>query len=187
MDDITKLLEQWALGDAGAFKSLMPLVYEELRGLAQHYLRHERNTHTLQPTALVHEAYLRLAGIRDLQLENRAHFYGAAANVMRRVLVDHARRRRAAKRGGLAHQVVTFDETFDTPLDPHLDFVALDDALQALERFAPEKARVVELRFFGGLSVDETAEFMNIAPATVHRYWAYARAWLYRQLTEPGR
>jgi RNA polymerase sigma factor (TIGR02999 family) len=184
MGDITTLLEQWALGDANAFKALMPLVYAELHGLAEHYLRQERSSHTLQPTALVHEAYLRLAGIRDIQLQNRAHFYGAAAKVMRRVLVDHARQRRAAKRGVPLHDLVPFDEALDAPVDLHLDFVDLDEALNALERIAPEKARVVELRYFGGLSVNETAEYIDVAPATVHRYWAYARAWLYRRLTE---
>jgi RNA polymerase sigma factor (TIGR02999 family) len=182
--EITTLLEQWAMGDANAFRALMPIVYEELHGLADHYLRQERTGHTLQPTALVHEAYLRLAGIRDAQLENRAHFYGAAAKVMRRVLVDHARQRHAAKRGGPALEVVPFDEAIDASVDVRFDLMALDEALNDLERTAPDKARVVELRYFGGLSVDETAEYMNVAPATVHRYWAFARAWLYRRLTE---
>ena len=163
----------------------MPIVYDELRHLAAHYLREERRDHTLQPTALVHEAYLRLAGIREMQLRNRAHFYGAAAQVMRRVLVDHARQRRALKRGGPHREVVPFDQALDAAMDLQLDLVALDEALQALERTAPHRARVVELRFFGGLSVDETAEYLNVAPATVHRHWAYAKAWLYRRLTEP--
>ena len=183
--DITRLLEQWADGDASAFKELVPIVYDELRRLAEHYLRQERSGHTLQPTALVHEAYLRLAGIRDLQLHNRAHFYGAAARVMRRVLVDHARQRQAIKRGGPDREVVPFDDALDAPVDFRLDVLALDEALQALERSAPQRARVVELRYFGGLSVDETAEYLNVAPATVHRRWAYAKAWLYRYLTEP--
>lgn len=182
-NEITTLLERWATGDASAFKALMPLVYEELRRLAEHYLGRERGNHTLQPTALVHEAYLRLAGIRDLQLNNRAHFYGAAAQVMRRVLVDHARQRSALKRGGLDHQVVSLDEAIDAAVDVRLDLIALDEALDVLERSAPDQARVVELRYFGGLSVEETAEYLNVAPATVHRRWAYARAWLYRRLT----
>src|SRR5262245_20148717 len=173
--DITRLLEQWASGDASAFKALVPIVYEELRRLADHYLRQERSGHTLQPTALVHEAYLRLAGIRDLQLHNRSHFYGAAAQVMRRVLVDHARQRQAIKRGGPDREVVPFDDALGAPVDFQLDLIALDEALQALERSAPQRARVVELRYFGGLSVDETAEYLNIAPATVHRHWAYAK------------
>jgi RNA polymerase sigma factor (TIGR02999 family) len=183
--DITHLLDRWASGDPNAFKALIPIVYDELRRLAEHYLRQERHNHTLQPTALVHEAYLRLAGIRDLQLNSRAHFYGAAAQIMRRVLVDHARQRQALKRGGPTPDVVPFDDALDAPVDVHLDLIALDEALQALERRAPEKARVVELRYFGGLSVDETAEYLNVAPATVHRRWAYAKAWLYRRLTDP--
>jgi RNA polymerase sigma factor (TIGR02999 family) len=182
MGDITSLLERWAEGDAEAFKALMPIVYEELRRLAGHYLRRERGNHTLQPTALVHEAYLRLAGIRDLQLNNRTHFYGAAAQVMRRVLVDHARQRRAAKRGGPAREVVTFDE-LDMPVGMRLDLVALDEALDALARIAPDQARVVEVRYFGGLSVEETADYLGVAPATVKRRWSFARAWLYRRMT----
>jgi RNA polymerase sigma factor (TIGR02999 family) len=185
--DITGLLEQWARGDTSAFQALVPMVYDELRDLADHYLRLERDDHTLQPTALVHEAYLRLAGIREMQLLNRAHFYGAAAQVMRRVLVDHARQRQAIKRGGPSREMVPFDESLDAPVDFKLDLIALDEALQALERNSPHRARVVELRYFGGLSVDETAEYLNVAPATVHRHWAYAKAWLYRRLTEPAR
>jgi RNA polymerase sigma factor (TIGR02999 family) len=182
MGDITSLLERWAEGDAEAFKALMPIVYQELRRLAGHYLRRERGNHTLQPTALVHEAYLRLAGIRDLQLHNRTHFYGAAAQVMRRVLVDHARQRGAAKRGGPAREVVTFDER-DMPVDMRLDLVALDEALDALARIASDQARVVEVRYFGGLSVEETADYLGVAPATVKRRWSFARAWLYRRMT----
>lgn len=183
MAEITRLLERWAEGDASAFRELMPIVYQELHTLAERYLNQERSS-TLQPTALVHEAYLRLHGLREMELHNRAHFYGAAANVMRRVLVDHARQRRALKRGGPSPGGVRFDEALDTPVDAQLDLDGLDEALNALEQTAPEKVRVVELRYFGGLSVKETAEYMNIAPATVHRYWAYARAWLYRRLTE---
>jgi RNA polymerase sigma factor (TIGR02999 family) len=183
MGDITSLLERWAEGDAEAFKALMPMVYEELRGLAGHYLRRERANHTLQPTALVHEAFLRLAGVRDLRLHNRTHFYGAAAQVMRRVLVDHARHHRALKRGGPEPDVVPFDEGLDLPVDVRLDFVALDEALDELARIAPDQARVVELRYFGGLSVEETAEYLDVAPATVKRRWAFARAWLYRRMS----
>jgi RNA polymerase sigma factor (TIGR02999 family) len=187
MADITMLLDRWAHGDQSAFAALMPIVYQELHDLARHYLGQERGDHTLQPTALVHEAYLRLHGVREMQLRSRAHFYGAAATVMRRVLVDHARQRRAIKRGGPAHAVVPFDEALDGTVDLRLDLVALDQALDALERAAPDKARVVELRYFGGLSVDETAECMAVSPATIHRHWAYARAWLYRWLTEEHR
>jgi RNA polymerase sigma factor (TIGR02999 family) len=186
MGDITRLLSRWADGDGEAFKALMPVVYEELRKLADHYLRQERPDHTLQPTALVHEAYLRLAGIRDMELRSRAHFYGAAAQVMRRVLVDHARQRRALKRGGPAPDLVPFDEAIDTPIDGGTDFVALDEALDALEAIAPERARVVELRYFGGLSIEETADYLGVAPATVKRHWAFARAWLFKRLSEGG-
>jgi RNA polymerase sigma factor (TIGR02999 family) len=183
MGDITRLLARWAEGDSEAFEALMPVVYEELRKLADHYLRQERPDHTLQPTALVHEAYLRLAGIREMELRNRAHFYGAAARIMRRVLVDHSRQHRALKRGGPTPALVTFDEAIDTPIDGGADLVALDEALGALEAIAPERARVVELRYFGGLSVDETADYLGVAPATVKRHWAFARAWLFRRLS----
>jgi RNA polymerase sigma factor (TIGR02999 family) len=183
MADITRLLARWAEGDGAAFEALIPIVYEELRRLAGHYLRDERAGHTLQPTALVHEAYLRLADSREVRLGSRAHFYGAAARVMRRVLVDHARKRGRIKRGGPALEMVAFDEAIAAPIDPRLDFLALDEALAALERIAPERARVVELRYFGGLSVEDTAEFLGISPATVKRHWSFARAWLFRYLT----
>jgi RNA polymerase sigma factor (TIGR02999 family) len=184
MGDITRLLARWAEGDGEAFETLMPIVYQELRKLADHYLRQERPDHTLQPTALVHEAYLRLAGIRDMELRNRAHFYGAAAQIMRRVLVDHSRQRRALKRGGPAPAVVPFDEALGAAIDGGADLVALDEALGALEAIAPERARVVELRYFGGLSVDETADYLGVAPATVKRHWAFARAWLFKRLSD---
>ena len=186
MDDITRLLARWAEGDAKAFETLIPVVYEELRKLADHYLRQERPDHTLQPTALVHEAYLRLAGIHDMELRSRAHFYGAAAQIMRRVLVDHSRQRRALKRGGPSPNLVSFDEAIDTPIDSGIDLLALDEALGALEVIAPERARVVELRYFGGLSVEETADYLDVAPATVKRHWAFARAWLFKRLGEGG-
>ena len=187
MSDITDLLNRWGRGDGEAFKALLPLVYDELRRLAAHHLRQERRGHTLQPTALVHEAYLRLSGLREMQLHNRAHFYGAAARVMRRVLVDHARKHRALKRGG-AEAALQLEESVEMPVDMNLDLEALDQALDALEAIAPEKAKVVELRYFGGLSVEETGEYLGISPATVKRYWAFARAWLFRRLNsaEPG-
>jgi RNA polymerase sigma factor (TIGR02999 family) len=181
--DITGLLERWGRGDREAFDALLPLVYKELRRLARHHLGGERSGHTLQPTALVHEAYLRLRGERDIHLEHRAHFFGAAANVMRRILVDHARRHRAQKRGGGVAKVADIDECVDAAVDVHLDLAALDEALVDLEKIAPEKARVVELRYFGGLSVEEAAEHLNLSPATVKRYWAFSRAWLYRRLS----
>jgi RNA polymerase sigma factor (TIGR02999 family) len=180
--DVTALLQRWGEGDAEAFKALLPLVYEELRRLAAHHLRSERSGHTLQPTALVHEAYLRLSGARSVLLNNRSHFYGAAAQVMRRVLVDHARKHRAQKRGGGADAHVDLADSAETAMDMRLDFEALDEALTAFERIAPDKARVVELRYFGGLSVEETGEFLDISPATVKRHWSFARAWLYKRL-----
>ena len=181
MGDITRLLSRWREGDARALEELTPLVYDELRQLAGHYMRRERTDHTLQPTALLHEAYLRLTGIRSAQFHNRVHFYGAAASVMRRILVDHARQRGAAKRGQGA-TVLSLDEASTVGIDLRLDLVSLDDALVELASVAPRPARVVELRFFGGLSVVETADLLGVAPATVKRHWAFARAWLHRNL-----
>jgi RNA polymerase sigma factor (TIGR02999 family) len=178
---ITQLLERWSHGEVDSFDALVPIVYDELRKLADHYLRNERAEHTLQPTALVHEAYLRLRGVRDMQLVNRAHFYGAAAQVMRRVLVDHARRRGAGKRGG-GDAAAAITANLEAPVDPGLDLLALSEALDQLQAIAPEKAKVVELRYFGGLSVEETAAYLDLAPSTVKRYFAFARAWLYRAL-----
>jgi RNA polymerase sigma factor (TIGR02999 family) len=179
--DITRLLERWTTGDIESFNVLVPIVYEELKKLADHYLRQERGDHTLQPTALVHEAFLRLRGVHEMRLENRSHFYGAAAQVMRRVLVDHARRRNAEKRGsGVSPGELT--AALDQPVDVRLDLLALSDALDALERIAPEKAKVVELRYFGGLTVEETATYLGIAPATVKRHFVFARTWLYRAI-----
>lgn len=177
--DITHLLDRWGAGDSAAFDELLPLVYNELRRLADAYLRRERTDHTLQPTALVHEAYLRLTGVRAAGFSNRSHFYGAAATAMRRVLVDHARGRRALKRG---QPLLRLDEAMDVGVDLRLDLVSLDEALEQLARVAPRPAKVVELRFFGGLTVEETASVLSIAPATVKRQWAFARAWLYRAL-----
>jgi RNA polymerase sigma factor (TIGR02999 family) len=184
--DITRLLDRWSQGDESAFKELIPLVYEELRRLAEHYLRGERMDHTLQPTALVHEAYLRLSGLNEMRLQNRTHFYGAAAQAMRRILVDHARRRQADKRGSGVRPVSLDEASLDGPVDLRLDLVALEDALNALNAFAPQQARVVELRYFGGLSVAETAAFLGVAPVTVKRYWNFARAWLFRALSGPA-
>jgi RNA polymerase sigma factor (TIGR02999 family) len=186
MADVTELLTRWNGGDAAAFEALLPLVYDELHRLAGNYMRRERPDHTLQPTALVHEAYLRLAGVRDAGFQNRVHFYGAAAQAMRRVLVDHARQRRALKRDQ-AMVRVDFDAAFEKGVDPRLDLVALDEALDRLTAVAARPAKVVELRFFGGLSIAETAAFLNVAPATVKRHWTFARAWLHRALSEtPG-
>jgi RNA polymerase sigma factor (TIGR02999 family) len=181
--DITELLDRWSGGDPEALNALVPYVYEELRVLAEHHLRNERDGHTLQPTALVHEAFLRLRGVRGMRMPNRAYFFGAAAHIMRRVLVDYARRRKAGKRGAdLAPGELT---TLFAAREAPLDLVALNDALDALAVIAPEKAQTVELRFFGGLSVEETGEYMRISPATVKRHVAFARTWLFRELQGP--
>jgi RNA polymerase sigma factor (TIGR02999 family) len=182
MGDVTRLLDQWNAGDAEALKALLAELYAELRRMAGGLLRDERPDHTLQPTALVHEAYLRLTGLREMRIENRRHFYGAAAIAMRRILVDHARTRRAEKRGGPDVQRVSLDEAMDTPIDVRLDFERLDEALEALAAFAPGQAKVVELRYFVGLSIEETADVLEVSPATVKRHWVFARAWLLRAL-----
>jgi RNA polymerase sigma factor (TIGR02999 family) len=182
MGDVTLLLNRWNNGDGEALKQLLGLVHDELRQLASSLLRHERPDHTLQPTELVHEVFLRLAGLQDLPFEGRRHFYGAAAQAMRRILVDHARQRNAEKRGGPEPQRVSIDEVLNVPVDLRADFVGLDESLTALALLAPEKARVVELRYFAGLSINETAKVMDIAPATVKRHWTFARVWLHRRL-----
>lgn len=184
MSDVTALLDRWNGGDPEALKELMGVVHGELRRLAGSLLRHERANHTLQPTELVHEAYLRLSGLRDMPFDGRRHFYGAAATAMRRILVDHARHRAAEKRGGPDAQKVPLETALNLPIDLRVDFVRVDEAITALAAVAPDKAKVVELRYFGGLSIQETADVMNIAPATVKRHWTFARAWLYRALSE---
>jgi RNA polymerase sigma factor (TIGR02999 family) len=183
MKDVTSLLDGWNSGDRDALQQLLALVYPELKRLADGLLRNERSDHTLQPTALVHEAYIRLTGLREMRLESRRHFYGAAASAMRRILVDYARQRRAGKRGGGAPRV-PLEEALNAPVDLRLDFERLDEALEELAALAPDKARVVELRYFTGLSIQDTAELLEIAPATVKRHWTFARAWLFRALSE---
>ena len=180
--DITALLQSWSAGDATAGERLLPLVYAELRRRAGGYLRAERRGHTLNPTALVHEAYVRLVDQRRVSWQNRAHFFSIAADTMRRVLVDHARGRRSAKRGGTWCQVPLEDA--DAPSAPRsVDLLAVDKALHELALFDDRQARVVTLRFFGGLSVEETAEVMKLSTATVKREWTMARGWLYQRLT----
>ena len=183
MGDVTRLLARWNAGDPEALKELLGAVHGELRQLAANLLRHERPDHTLQPTDLVHETYLRMEGVRDMSFEGRRHFYGAAAQAMRRILVDHARHRAADKRGGGDAQIVPLEHVLNLPVDLRIDFVRLDDALSALARVSPEKARVVELRFFAGLSIQQTADVLDISPATVKRHWTFARAWLYNALS----
>jgi RNA polymerase sigma factor (TIGR02999 family) len=180
--NVTELLARWNRGDLDALTELMPLVYGELRRLAEHYMRREEAGHTLQPTALVHEAYLRLAGEGSGQFNNRVHFYGAAAQAMRRILVDHARRAMASKRG--QRPIVLSLDTIDVGVEARYELVDLDAALTKLAAQAPRAARTVELRFFGGLSIDETAEVLDIAPATVKRHWTFARAWLHHELNK---
>ncbi|HEU4786588.1 MAG TPA: sigma-70 family RNA polymerase sigma factor [Gemmatimonadaceae bacterium] len=183
---MTELLVRWRAGDAQALDSLIPLVYEELRRLAQHYLRRERANHTLQSTALVHEAYVRLVGQNPPALKNRAHFFGIAARLMREILVDHARSQRTAKRGGAAC-TLALDEALKVPGPTDVDVLLLDDALDELARLDERQSRIVELRFFSGLSIDETADVMSISPATVSREWTTARAWLHREMTARSR
>lgn len=177
--DITALLKDWSGGDREALERLMPAVYGELRRLAAAHLRSERPDHTLQPTALVHEAFLRLQGQRSVSWANRSHFFGIAARIMRRILVDHARRRNALKRDAAALRLADGEETVS---DRAPELIALDRALTSLEALDPQQARVVELRFFGGMTVEETAEAAGISPATVKREWRTARAWLRREI-----
>ena len=178
---ITDLLRRWNDGDPAAAEQVVPLVYDELRTIAAGYFRRERRGHTLQTTALVHEAWVRLIEDNGIAWQNRGHFFGVIARVMRRVLVDHARRRGAAKRGGQLERLTLAEATeLDAGQPP--DVVALDAALRDLEGLDPDKARIVELRFFGGLSIDETAEHLGVSPATVNRRWRRARNWLYRRL-----
>jgi len=180
--DITVLLAASSVGDRRAMDQLMPLVYDELRRLAQSYLRKERPGHTLQGTALVHEAYLRLIDQKQVKWQNRAHFFAMASQMIRRILVDHARGHRAAKRGDGAHKL-SLDEAMGISGKTDLDLLALDDALNDLARLDPAQSRIVELRFFGGLSIEETAEVAGLSTATVNREWSAARAWLFRQMS----
>jgi RNA polymerase sigma factor (TIGR02999 family) len=184
MGDVTVLLDRWNHGDREALKELLAVVHGELRSLAGSLLRGERGDHTLQPTELVHEAYLRLSGLQEMPFEGRRHFYGAAAQAMRRILVDHARRRDADKRGGGDQVRVPIEDVLSLPVDLRHDFVRLDEALTSLAALAPDKAKVVELRYFAGLSIIETATVLNIAPATVKRHWTFARAWLFNALSQ---
>lgn len=180
--EVTQILHDWSDGDAGAPERLMPLVYDELRRQARHYLSRERGEHTLQPTALVHEAFLRLVDQTRVDWKNRAHFYGTAANMMRRVLVDHARGRATEKRGGGAVRLSTDD--LQIPIEERAaSFVALDEALDNLAKIDERKARIVEMRFFGGLADAEIAEVLQLSTRTVLRDWRFARLWLFRELS----
>ena len=185
VSDITDLLNRWSEGDRHALDQLMPVVYADLKRVAGRALVNERFQITLDSTALVHEAYLRLVDQNRIQWNGRGHFFGAAAQVMRRILVEHARRRITRKRGGGApHEPI--ERTIAVALEPDIDVLALDDALAALAATDADSARVVELRCFGGLSIDETADVMGISPSSVTRLWSFARAWLYRRLNPTG-
>ena len=181
-EGISQLLVKWSDGDEAALEDLMPLVYNELRRLANNYLRRERPGHTLQPTALVNEAYLKLVDQKNTRWQNRAQFYGIAAQLMRRILVDHARLRHAEKRGGAEQQRLSITSAGDLAIKPDLDVLALHEALEELAIIDPQQSRIVELKFFGGLSIEETAEVMRLGHATVERDWKMARAWLRREL-----
>ena len=183
---VTQLLVEWSHGDQDALERLTPLVYGELRRLARRHLSRERSDHTLQSTALVHEAYLRLIDQRSVQWQNRAHFFGVAAQLIRRILIDYARAKQAGKRGAGAC-LLSLDEALDSPAGGRpLNIVALDDALEELAKLDPRQSRIVELRFFAGLTVEETAEVLNVSTPTVNREWAAAKAWLFRELNRRG-
>jgi RNA polymerase sigma factor (TIGR02999 family) len=179
--DVTGLLLAWSDGDEKALDQLMPLVYRELRRLAKRYMAKERTGHTLQPTALVNEAYLRLVDLNKMRWQNRAHFFAVAAQIMRRILVEFARKRHRHKRGGEAERV-TLEDQLEITSEPPPDLVAIDDLLTALAAIDGRLSRVVELRFFGGLTVEETAEVMRVSPQTVNRAWKTAKVWLLREL-----
>lgn len=179
--NITVLLERWSNGERGALDELVPQVYKELRRLARNYIRRERQDHTLQPTALINEVFLRLIDQKDVKWQNRAHFFGIAANLMRRILVDHARKHQAAKRGG-AHYSLSLSKADHIGRQSSVDLLAVHLALQQLEALDLQQSRIVELRFFGGLTIEETAEVLSVSSATVEREWRMARSWLRHEL-----
>lgn len=180
--DITELLIKWNSGDRQAFEKLMPLVYDELHRIASRHLRRESNERTLQTTALVHEAYLKIIDQTRANWQNRAQFYGVSASIMRRILIDHARKRLRGKRGGGAFKLSLDDGRIDVSDERASELVALDEALERLAHEDPNKAKIVELRYFGGLSIEETAEVMGIGTATVIRHWRIVKAWLYKEI-----
>ena len=182
---VSELLAKWRTGDEESLRHLVPLVYNELRRVAHHHIRKERPDHTLQTTALVHETYICLTNQQPMNFENRAHFFAVCAQLMRQILVQYARRRRAAKRDG-GHRL-TLDSAIVMPRTRSVDLIALDDALKGLARLDPQQSRIVELRFFGGLSIEETAHVLGISPATVKRHWSTARLWLYSQIKRTSR
>ena len=182
-NNVTQLLVELTDGKTQVLEMLLPVVYGELRSLANNYLRRERADHTLQPTALVHEAYLKLIDQKNVQWQNRAHFFGVAATIMRRILVDHARKHNADKRGGEFSKEQLEEALIVVSNEKSFELLALDDALEELAKVDPQKSRIVELRYFGGLSVEETAEVMGISEITVKRHWKMAKAWLFGQIS----
>ena len=180
--EVSGLLRAWGDGDRGALDKLTPIVYDELHRLARHYMRGERPGHSLQTSALVNEAYMRLVDYKGMKWQNRAHFFAVSAQLMRRILVEHARRHNLKRGGRVQH--VSLEETAIVGDDRPADLIALDDAMVELARLDPRKVQVVEMRFFGGLSVEETAEVLQVSPVTVMRDWSTAKAWLYRELTD---
>jgi len=181
-ENVTRLLLEWSDGNQQALEEMLPLIYDELRHLAHNFLYRERPGHTLQTTALVHEAYLKLIDQRDARWQNRAHFFAIAAQAMRRILIDSARKHVAEKRGG-GGEKLSLGEVASISLEPDDNLLALDEALNALAEIDPEQSRIIELRYFGGLTIEETAEVMKLSPATIKREWAMARAWLHHALT----
>ena len=181
-NEITQMLIELTDGNKDVVNQILPHIYDELRRLAGSYLRRERSDHTLQPTALVHEAYMKLIDQKQVQWQNRAHFFGIAAQVMRRILMDHARKHKADKRGGDAEKLPLEEEILIVSHDRSAELVALDDALETLAKLDEQKARIVELRYFGGLSIEETAEVMGVSVPTINRQWRMAKAWLYSEV-----
>ena len=186
LQSVSQLLAKWRAGDEESLSRLVPLVYKTLHRLAHYHLRRERPDHTLQTTALVHEAYLCLSKQEPMHFENRAHFFAVCAQVMREVLVQYARKRKAAKRGGGTYSV-TLDNALAVVERRSVDVIALDDALTELAKLDPQQSRIVELRFFAGLSIEDTARVMEISPATVKRHWSTARIWLHDEISRTGR
>ena len=181
--EVTELLVKWSAGDADALEKLLSIVYAELRRMADHYLRREQSDHTLQATALVHEAYLRLVKAQGLEWQNREQFFGISANLMRQILVDHARTTRALKRGGKDSDLPLLDESLTLSSKSDEDLLLLDEALDKLSALDAQAARIVELRYFAGLTIEETARVLQVSPMTVKREWATARAWLHREIS----
>lgn len=179
--DVTQMLRAMSEGEASAPERLLPIVYDELRRLAHGYMKNERSDHTLQATALVHEAYIQLVDWKNVSWQNRAHFFAAAAQMMRKILVDHARERNALKRGGGA-RTIALDDAVSFPDQSNVDLMSLDAALSELESFDPQQAKIVEMRFFGGLTIEETAHAIGVSDSTVKREWQIAKAWLYNRM-----